>query len=218
MTIVVIGNEKGGCGKTTIAVNIAALAVAEGLDVLLVDADPGQQSSARWAARRLESHPEAPPVRCVSLTGRDISKNLADLGTRYDVVIVDTGAEDSSELRASAIVAERLVVPVQPEMLDLWTLPTVETLYERARTFNSNLTPVLVINRVPYQVADITVRDTAAWIKENVPGFASASMVPLIGRAAHGRAVGEGLSVIEMTRRDPKASQEMRRLYRQVMQ
>jgi cellulose biosynthesis protein BcsQ len=157
-------------------------------------------------------------MRCVSLTGRDISGNLADLAKRYQVIVVDTGAEDSPELRAAATVARRLVVPVQPEMLDLWTLPTVENLYERAKMFNAPLEPVLVINRVPYQIADITLRDTAAWITENVPGFAGAPMIPLIGRAAHGRAVGEGLGVVEMARRDPKASQEMRRLYRQVMQ
>jgi chromosome partitioning protein len=216
MTIIVVGNEKGGCGKTTIAVNIAALSAAEGVDTLLVDADPGQQSSARWAARRMEAHGEACPIRCVTLTGRDISADLKDLGSRYGAIIVDTGAEDSPELRAAAIVADRLVVPVQPEMLDLWTLPTVEVMFGRARVFNPGLQAVLVINRIPYQIVETAMRDTKGWISENVPGFAQAPLVPLIGRAAHGRAIGEGLGVTEMMRRDPRAAQEMRRLYREI--
>jgi cellulose biosynthesis protein BcsQ len=67
--IILVGNEKGGTGKTTISVNLAGMAALQGLDVLLVDADPGQQSAAKWTARRQEFHPEAKPLNCVSATG-----------------------------------------------------------------------------------------------------------------------------------------------------
>src|SRR3954471_11589905 len=102
--ILAIGGEKGGSGKTTIAVHIAAIGAAEGKDVLLVDADP-QQSAAQWTARRADLHPEATPIRCVSLHGNRIQGEIADLGRRYELVIVDTGGRDSPELRCALVVA-----------------------------------------------------------------------------------------------------------------
>jgi chromosome partitioning protein len=60
--IITVGGEKGGAGKTTIAVHLAALCVAEGIDTLLVDADE-QQTANRWSMRRAELHPEAPLIR-----------------------------------------------------------------------------------------------------------------------------------------------------------
>ncbi len=215
--IIVVGNEKGGCGKTTVAVNLAALAAGAGLDVLLVDADPGQQSAAKWAARRAEFHGEANPVRCVGLTGKGVRAGLEDLAERYGVVVVDTGAQDSPELRAAATLAAVLVVPVQPEPADLWTLPTIEAIADRARQFNPTLRTVVALNRIPHQLADSVPAEVRGWLRENVPGLADSRMVPVVGRTAYGRAFGEGLAVAEAPRRDPKAVTEMERLFEEVM-
>jgi chromosome partitioning protein len=214
--ILVVGNEKGGCGKTTIANNLAALAAGDGLDTLLVDADPGQQSAAHWHHIRQEAHPEAPTIRCVSLTSRNIAGELADLGRRYDMVIVDTAPKDSPQFRAGATVADRMIIPVQPEPYDLWTLPTAETIFNRARDFNPKLEAAIVINRLLHQTVDSMMRDIAGFIAENVPTFASFPIIPLIGRAAYGRAAGDGLAVHEPLRRDARAAQEIRRLYKEV--
>ena len=210
--VIVVGNEKGGVGKTTIAANIAAMAAAAGHDVLLVDADPHQQSAAKWAARRAEAHPEAVAVRCVSVTGRGVQRQLEDLASRYAVVVVDTGAEDSPELRAAALVADVLVVPLQADNLDLWTLPTMETLYDRAKALNPKLRVVMVVNRIPYQLADTAPADVAAWMRDNVPALPCKRLVGLVGRTAYGRATGEGLGVAEMPRRDLKAVSELAKL------
>lgn len=215
--IIVIGNEKGGVGKTTIAANIASMAANRGLDTLLVDADPGQQSSVRWAARRQEAHPNAAPVRCVSLTARDIRAELADLGRRYDIVIVDTGAEDSPQMRAASTVANHLIIPMQPDALDLWTLPGMAALYERARDLNDGLQIALALNRIPFQLAATAGAEVKAWIADNVPTLAEAPLAEIVGRAAFGRASGEGLGVAEMSRRDPRAEAEITRLFRMVI-
>lgn len=215
--ICVVGNEKGGVGKTTLAVNLAAMAALAGRDVLLADADPQQQSAARWAARRVELHPDAPPVRSVGIAGPTLRVELADLARRYGTVVVDTGAEDSPELRAAALVADVLVIPVQPDSFDVWTLPTMESLWERAKAMNPKLRLVLVVNRVPHQTAAATLAEVGDWIAENVPGLAGATLVPLVGRAAYGRASAEGMGVVEMPRRDTKASAEVEALYNAVL-
>ena len=216
MALVIVGNEKGGCGKTTIAINIVAKALTAGVDVLLVDGDPGQQSAARWSRRRREMNPNVPQARCVTVTGRDIRGELADLASRYAMVVLDTAAEDSPELRAAATIAQTLVVPVQAESLDLWTLPTMEAVFARATSFNPGLQAVIAVNRVPYQTVDSTMADVRAFIGENVPALPSDRMVLLTGRTAYGKATSEGLGVHETTRRDPRAVAEIERLYREV--
>lgn len=214
---IVVGNEKGGCGKTTLAVNLAALAAEAGLDTLLVDADPGQQSAVRWATRRRDAHPEAPRVHCVSLTARNIRPDLDDLARRYQVIIVDTGAEDSPQLRAAATVADALLVPVQPDPFDLWTLPTMAALYERAHGLNDKLSLSLALNRIPFQLAHAAGAEVRAWIAENVPALNQTGIAELVGRQAYARATGEGLGVTEVTRRDPRATTEILNLYKMVI-
>jgi chromosome partitioning protein len=63
----------------------------------------------------------------VTLTGKTLDIELQDLAQRYEVIVIDTGAEDSPELRGAATVADLLLVPVQPEQFDFWTLPTMES-------------------------------------------------------------------------------------------
>ncbi len=212
--IIVVGNEKGGCGKTTIAVNLAALAALEGRDVLLVDADPGQQSAARWSARRGEAHPEVSVVQCVSMAG-NLRSSLQGLAARYSLTIVDTGAADSQELRSACTLAQLLVVPVQPDGLDLWTLPTMEAVLERASRSNPDLRCLIVANRIPYQAPGL-VDEVTAWLAENTPDL-KAEVLPLIGRSAFGRASSDGLAVSELSRPDIKAAAEMLRVYTEAM-
>lgn len=214
--VIVVGNEKGGVGKTTIAANLAAIAAVNGIRTLLVDADPGQQSSARWAARRREAHPNAAAVRCVSLTSRDIRTELADLAGVYPMIVVDTGALDSQQLRSAAMVAHHIVVPVQPDAIDLWTLPGMATLYARAAAMNPGLALTVALNRIPFQLAASAGSEVRGWLSDNVPALAEAPMAEMVGRTAYGRSTGEGLGVIEMARRDARAEAEIMRLFRMV--
>lgn len=216
--IVVVGNEKGGAGKTTNAFNLAAQAVAEGRDVLLLDADPRQESVSKLVGARKELHPEAPVIPCVALTGKDIRPELRDQAKRYELLIIDTGAQDSPELRAAVTLADTLLIPTPADPLELWELPKLEALYEAARMLNPTLRPVIVINRIPFQNIAAAPGEVMAWMREHVPGLPLDHVVSTVGRAAYGRAAAEGLAVHEVQKRDPKAVTEMRRLYRAVFQ
>ena len=212
--ILVVGNEKGGCGKTTIAVNLAVLYAGAGVDVVMVDADPGQQSAMKWAARRSDNANGVPDVPCVSLTGRHLDRSLRDLANRCQQIVVDTGAEDSVELRAAATVADVLVVPVQPDPGDLWTLPTIEQLLDRARSVNEGLSCIVALNRVLHQAPDSLLSDFRAWTGQNCPGLPSEDVCHLVGRAAYARAMADGRGVSELpARRDRKAEAEITALW-----
>lgn len=90
MSIILIGGEKGGTGKTTLAVNIAAARARDGHDVLVVDTDP-QGSASYWAAAREEAGIE-PRVASIQKFGKTLANELKDLSKRYEEIIVDAGA------------------------------------------------------------------------------------------------------------------------------
>ena len=117
--IILIGSQKGGCGKSTLAVNIAAELARLKKDVCLVDADR-QGTSSRWSQDRAGS--SYAPVHCVAQFD-NIHATLKDLGTRYGFVVVDVAGRDSRELRTGMLAADILLTPFRPSQPDLDTLP-----------------------------------------------------------------------------------------------
>jgi len=102
--IIAVINQKGGAGKTTIALNLAAALAAEGKRVLLVDADP-QQTAQDWAAVRLSP----PPFQVVGLVKPVLHRDLPQMAGDYDHVVID-GAPRNYE------------VPVPPLPRQTWCL------------------------------------------------------------------------------------------------
>ena len=99
--ILLLGGEKGGTGKSTIATNLAAWLAVHGGDVILVDTDV-QRTAANWVDRRnlLNGVPAllngVPAVQCAERRG-NVFHTLRDLAKRYEQVIVDAGGRDSEE-------------------------------------------------------------------------------------------------------------------------
>lgn len=137
-----IQNQKGGVGKTTLAIHISHALALKGARVLLVDADP--QGSARdWAAARSDK----PPFSVIGLDRPTLHRDLPPLAKDYDHVVID-GPPRVSELARSAIIASDLVVvPIQPSPYDVWAADEVIKLIREASVFKETLKSVFVINR-----------------------------------------------------------------------
>jgi len=134
--IVLIGSQKGGCGKSTLATNIAASLAVQGKDIMLVDADR-QGSSSNWFLDRSENK-ELPQVHSVQKYD-DVRASVLDLAKRYEYVIIDAAGRDSIELRTSMMVSDIFVMPVRPSQFDLDTVPRMQEIYNDAKLLNPGL-------------------------------------------------------------------------------
>ena len=210
--IILVGGEKGGTGKTTLATNLSALRAAEHKDVLLIDTD--QQSSASyWCGTRDENNIK-PRISSVQYFGKGFITQIKDLARRYDDLIIDAGGRDTTELRDSLLIANVAVVPLSPSQYDVWTLSRMNELIEKSKSFNPDLRVVLVLNRAS---ANPSIKE-AEEAKAVLEAFDSLELSNAIirDRIAFRKSVPNGIAINEQTPIDQKALNELKILYNEV--
>ncbi len=210
--IVLIGGEKGGTGKTTIATNLAAMRALAGRDVLIIDTDP-QGSANYWAQSRDEENVN-PRVACIQKFGKGLPKEVQDLAHRYQDIIIDAGGRDSVELRSALVVAQKAYIPIQPSQFDIWTLGQMDELVETAKAFNPDLQARVIISRSSTNPSVHESDDTGKLLDDFTN--LDLAIVTIRDRIAYRKAAKDGLAVIELKPKDPKAVEEMETLYLEV--
>lgn len=211
--IVVIGGEKGGTGKTTIATNLASLHIKQEKEVLLIDTDM-QGSASSWAATR-ETNDDIKRIPSVQKFGKGLTAEIKELSQKYDSIIIDAGGRDSVELRASIIVADKLYIPIQASQFDVWTIAKMDQLVENARTYNPKLEAFIVFNRAS---TNRSVNETQEAIEIVRNDFEQLNIFDgvLHDRIAYRKAAKLGLSVTEIPNPDHKAINEITLLYEEI--
>jgi len=190
--------------------NSYTIEILRGVDTLLVDADI-QGSCNEFSQRRDELGIE-PRIQVMMKQGRNLHRELSDLKNRYQRIIVDTGGRDSPELRSSLLVADVVLILVQPTQLDLWATEKAFQVTSTAQDLNPNLQTLVVITRAHTNLLVTTARDATNFLSD----FSDVNLCRTIihERLAWQKSILEGRSVVEL--RDSKASTEIKLVYGEI--
>ena len=155
-------NQKGGVGKTTLAVNVAAELARNGHDVLLIDADK-QGSASTWASLREEAD-----FKVVSLARENMARDAIKLAVGHTYTVID-GPPHAESISRSCIVASDLVLlPIEPSGLSTWASDLTVRQIREAQEIKHNLKCGFVVSRkIGNTVIGREIRALAA--EQNIP-------------------------------------------------
>ncbi len=143
--IVALTGQKGGVGKSTVAVNLAAEALGRGMKVLLVDADP-QATARTWGSVAADQGHSIPTLVAMG-TEMHRPDQLAQLAHGYDLVVIDCPARVDAVQRSALLVADLALLPCGPSAPDAWALAASLVTLEEARQFRPHLDAAVVVTR-----------------------------------------------------------------------
>lgn len=203
-SVLTVAQQKGGAGKTTIAIQLATCWRSAGHSVAVVDIDP-QASLTGWMRLREHGAPGAPELHLSMVGGWRLGVELDRLRSNFDIIVIDSPPHAETEAREAIRGADMVVIPCQPSPLDVWaSRSTVETAQRENRRH------ALLFNRVPPRGR--VIEQTASTIARE--GFTALS-ARLGNRQAFVNSLARGLGVIESEPRSA-AAQEVRDLVDEV--
>lgn len=199
-TIAIIG-QKGGTGKTTVAVGLAAVAAEFGKAVALLDLDP-QTNAANWKDRRAGDNPAVLPTPI----GRLKQAYEAAASGGADWLIIDTPGKSDSTAIAAAKIADVVLVPVAPQIFELETLQSVRELIGMA----GNPLAFVLLNELHPSATKLA--EEAKAVAAEASGL-RVCPVHLCSRDVYASAPAVGKAPNE-TEPNGKAAEELRQLYK----
>lgn len=182
--VITVAQQKGGAGKTTLAVNLAVCMLRQGLSVALLDSDP-QGSLGRWFMTRLDRLGE-PDVTFSTASAWGVGYECRKLRDTHDVVIVDTPPKVDSDLRPALREADLVLVPVAASHVDLWATDGVLDLVAR-----ESGRALIVLNRMSSGTR------LAEEVAQAAQGVAQVAQSRLAARVAFAETLGQGLGAAE---------------------
>lgn len=202
MRTVAIISQKGGSGKTTIAVHLAVCAERQGQPTLILDLDP-QGSARSWLNRRGDDAPEVVAADPSQLAG--VLKKAEKGGA--GLVILDTAPHSNRTAALAAQLADVVLIPCRPTAFDVDAITSTLTITKLAE---AHAKAAVVLNAIP------TRGDYAEEVRAGLSELVTVAPVHLYQRAAYFNAVNDGRSVEEYEPKG-KAAEEIRALYQWVM-
>jgi chromosome partitioning protein len=206
MPIIAVVGNKGGAGKTTLCVNLAA-GISRSNSIAVIDADP-QGSSLQW--RAIAGDNVNFPVYAPTFSLRDQATKYS---TKNDYVLIDCPPSVHAPQTVSVLeFADIALIPVQPSPIDLWATVHIEKAINEAREVNPSLKALLVINQL----------ESRTTLSKLVREVLNEIALPVAETAVRRRAIYrnsalEGKSVFNVGKRGADAVDELESLIKEVI-
>jgi len=163
--IVALLNQKGGVGKTTLALHLAGAWARQGCRVTVIDADP-QGSALDWSEQRAKEG--GPRLFGVLGLARDtLHREAPEIARGVDHVVIDGPPRIAGLMRSALLAADLVLVPAQPSPFDGWASGEMLNLIREARIFRPELVARFVLNRCAART--IIARETGDALAEHDP-------------------------------------------------
>ena len=210
--IILVGSNKGGCGKSTTVVNLAVAFARNSKDVLIIDADR-QSTASRWSSDR-EYNKKEPFVQVLQKYD-NLQPTLKELKNKYELIIVDVAGRNSREMLSTMLVADLMICPLQCSQPELDTINELQEQIVRASDFNPELKTYIyqTMASTNTKVKD-TEREEFSKYVEQYPELKIMTSINYF-RKAYKDAISEGLSVLEGS--NIEATTEVNSLYNEVL-
>lgn len=203
--IITVFNQKGGCGKTTVTVQVAGTLGLRGNKVLLIDLDE-QGSATLCLANADEGKPfPADTINLAAMPGKahfEIRKHLEN----YDYIVIDCPPSINNPAPSNALVISDLaVIPVIPSPPDILAAVAAKELAQKVQKLNHDLKIVMLANQV--QARTSLARDALDLLNEEIDGI-PLLQTRLASRTAYRESLGNGSTVHALKGQD-KAIEEV---------
>ncbi len=194
-------SQKGGAGKTTLAIHLSVAASDTGEQVVLIDTDP-QQSASVWAKARAKDFPVVATANAAGL--EKVFSAAVDEGMTLSIIDTAPHAAPAASQIASAV--DLVLIPVRPSVLDVAAATAMVRIVKA-----SQASAVFVLSACPIRAPEIQEAREAL----SVYGYPVAP-IEVIERRSYARAIASGLGITEFD--DPRASTEVKELWNWIHQ
>ncbi len=205
--IISVCNEKGGSGKTTIALNIAVKLGLLKEDTLLIDADP-QRSIEVFTNIRANENIDL-IFNTVSKFGSSLGKEVKSLQNKYSSIVIDTGGRDSEEMRQALAISD----------LDIAVLNKMINLFNQAKAFNPNAKALITISKAsPNPFLTKKIEDLKQYIKDKDLEDIKLCESVIFEREAYKNSFSNGLGILEFLDEKSKAYQDFNNFFDELVE
>ncbi len=209
--IIAVTNLKGGVGKSTIARNLAAYFIKQGIKTCIIDTDLEQRTTCDWQERRDNAEVRIPvfPMTTVQALPKDVETHEHD---GYQIIIVDGVPQMDQVATRTMLISDVLLIPITPSIDDLKSFERFLTRLEEVKIHREDIPTFLVLNKFGGR------SNEDKEVRSALKLFAESGIKPLkstLGdRVAHRRASKYGLTAFEW--QDERAKEEVQNLCREL--